>query len=143
MDIFGRLSLGIGNVEYYLLLVDDYTRYSTAYGLKLRDQALSYLEEYKTNIETLHNSKIKFLCCDNAPEFVEGQFLKYVKECGTTSEKSVPKRHNPPLVTWYAPCSPMPISATSPGHRSSRQPFTSRTESLIKAIPPDKSSFEL
>jgi hypothetical protein len=90
MDICGPLSIGIGNVLYYLILIDDCSRYLTIYALKTRDETYSYFREYKEQAENLHNTKMKFLRCDNAPEFVAGKLGEFVRECGITFEKSVP-----------------------------------------------------
>lgn len=90
MDTGGRLSLGIGNVEYYLIIVDDYSRYSAIYCMKTKDQALEYFKEFKNAAENLFNKKIQKIRCDNAPEFIQGPFAAYAKEQGITFERTVP-----------------------------------------------------
>jgi hypothetical protein len=152
MDICGRLASGIGNVGYFLLLIDDFSRYSTIYALKTRDEALSYFKEFKAAVENLHNTKIKFLRCDNAPEFIHGQFGEFVRESGITFEKSSPdspqqngvaERHNytfgnmiralladADFSDWF-----WPLAAQVASYIKNRVPH--------KALPPGKSPYEL
>lgn len=93
MDLSGRLSTGIGNVEYYLLLVDDFSRLSAIYNLCSRNESLRYFKEFQLAAENFHNSKILFIRCDNTPEFVKGAFAEHAKSNGITFETTVP--HTP------------------------------------------------
>jgi hypothetical protein len=90
MDICGPLETGISNSIYFLLLIDDYSRYSSVYFLSSRDQALKFFDIYRKAAEKIHGSPITFLRCDNAPEFVSGEFAEYTKQNGITLETTVP-----------------------------------------------------
>jgi hypothetical protein len=90
IDICGRLTKGIGNVEYFLLIVDDYSRYSSVFSLRSKDEALKYFKEFQYSAENTHNTKVKIIRCDNAPEFVKGQFAEHAKQHGITLETTVP-----------------------------------------------------
>lgn len=93
MDICGKLSNGIGNSSYYLLLVDDFSRFSVTYTLHSRDEALKFFKIYQKHSENIHNTKIRTIRCDNAPEFVKGAFRDYAQEVGINFETTVP--HTP------------------------------------------------
>lgn len=93
MDICGKLSHGIGNAWYYLLIVDDFSRFSIAYTLNSRDEAVKYFKNFQKHAENIHNTKIRTIRCDNAPEFVKGAFRDYALEQGINFETTVP--HTP------------------------------------------------
>lgn len=93
MDIAGQLNIGVGNFQYYFLIIDDYSRYSTIYPLKTRDEALKCFKEFQQTAENMHNTRIKRIRCDNAPEFVKGAFQDHAKACGIEYETTVP--HTP------------------------------------------------
>ena len=92
MDI-ADCPLGIGGSKYYLILVDDYSRYSAIYPMKAKDEATHYFRDYHKAMENIHNNKLIYLRCDNAQEFVEGPLAEYASEQGITYERSVPDAH--------------------------------------------------
>lgn len=89
-DICGPLDLGFGNSRYFMLIIDDYSRYSSVYMLSNRDQAFDYFIEYRQAAEKIHGLPIKYMRCDNAPEYVKGRFAEYMKVNGITYETTVP-----------------------------------------------------
>lgn len=93
MDICGKLTNGIGNSFYYLLIVDDFSRFSVVYTLNSRDEALKFFKIFQKHSENIHNTKTVTIRCDNAPEFVKGAFRSYAEEMGIKFETTVP--HTP------------------------------------------------
>lgn len=152
MDIAGQTNIGIGGVRYYLLLVDDFSRYSSLYPLKSRDEALRAFKEFQQLAENIHNTKIKNIRCDNAPEFVKGSFGEHAKACGITFETTVPhtpqqngvaERHNLTFANmirallldadmndWF-----WPLAAQTSVYLKNRVPH--------KALPPNTSPYQL
>ncbi len=53
MDLWGKYDItSINGNQYYLLLVDDATRYVTVYFLKKKDQAVQKIQHYLTYLHT-------------------------------------------------------------------------------------------
>lgn len=93
-DICGPLPTGYGGFQYFILFIDDFSRWIAVYFLKNRDTALDMFKEYRAAVEKFTGNSIIFLRCDNAPEYVKGKFEIYCKSEGIQYEKTVP--HSPP-----------------------------------------------
>jgi hypothetical protein len=74
IDICGPFIYSYGQFLYFMLLIDDFSRYTFIYFLKHRSDALNYFREYKVAVEKYLGEVIVVLRIDNAPEFVEGEF---------------------------------------------------------------------
>jgi hypothetical protein len=152
IDICGELNTGIGGVKYFFIIVDDYSRYSTIYSLHNKNEALSCFKEFKAVSENIHNSRIQFIRCDNAPELMQGDFENFAKDSGVSYEKIVPdasqqngvaERHN---FTFHNMCRSMlldadlsdwfwPLAIQAAVHIKNRVPH--------KALPRHTSPYEL
>jgi hypothetical protein len=108
MDICGPFPLGYGGFRYFVLFIDDHSRFIVIYFLKKRSDCLQYFIEYKTAVENYLGVKIAVLRIDNAPEFIHGAFEVFCKENGIIYEKTVPdasqqngvaERHNQTVET--------------------------------------------
>ena len=89
-DICGPLPSSYGNFSYYILFIDDYSRYITVFLMKSRNEALSLFTQFQNTAENFCGEKIKTLRVDNAPELIQGQMLSYCKTKGISYEKTVP-----------------------------------------------------
>lgn len=89
-DICGPLPLGYGGFKYFLLLVDDYSRYILIAFLKSRGEAPEKLIALVKAAENFLGVKLSVLRVDNAPEYVEGRLKQWCAENGVTFEKIVP-----------------------------------------------------
>lgn len=78
------------NLKYYISFTDAKTRISAIKGMKTRDEALRHFKSYQARIENQANVKLKKARCDNAKEFVEGDFKKYPDEQGIVLETTAP-----------------------------------------------------
>ncbi|CAB3260082.1 unnamed protein product [Arctia plantaginis] len=65
--------------RYYVTFIDDTTRYCQVYFLKRKNKVLSYFKEYKSEVEKLHNKKIKNLHSDNGTEYRNKEFDDFLK----------------------------------------------------------------
>lgn len=89
-DICGPLPIGYGSVSYFITFIDCYSRYSTVYALHSKDEAITFFKQFSAAVENIHSQKITYLRCDNAGEYVGGQFAEHAKAVGITYEKIVP-----------------------------------------------------
>ena len=58
--------------------------------MKTRDEALRHFKSYLAQIENQSGKKLKAVRCDNAKEFVEGEFKKCLDEQGIVLETTAP-----------------------------------------------------
>lgn len=78
-DICGPMEvMSMGGSKYFLLFVDDYTRYIFVYFLQNKNQALKCFKNFKALVENQSNKKIKTLRSDNGLEFCNREFDIYI-----------------------------------------------------------------
>jgi hypothetical protein len=63
-----------GGNKYFMLLIDDYTRWSYVYMLQTKDQALDVFVKFKAEVENVTREKIKALRSDRGGEFLAATF---------------------------------------------------------------------
>ena len=102
-DVCGPLDEGYLRLRYFMLLIDDYLRYTHVYCLQSKSQVPDKFRLYQSLNENWHNTKIVFLRADNAPEYVQGDLRKLCDSCGISYERTtadspqqngVSERHN-------------------------------------------------
>ena len=88
-DLWGPTSIpSTTGARYFILFVDDFSRYSWIYPLHSKDQALSVFIKFKSLVENQFNSRIQCLRSDNGGEF-KG-FSSYLATHGIKSQFSCP-----------------------------------------------------
>lgn len=90
-DICGPMEvMSMGGSKYFLLFVDDYTRYIFVYFLQNKNQALKCFKNFKALVENQLNKKIKTLRSDNGLEFCNREFDTYLQNEGINHQKTNP-----------------------------------------------------
>ena len=89
-DICGPFPTGYGGYRYFILFIDDCTRFTLIFFLKQHSDALKAFIEYRSAVEKFLGLPIVYLRIDNAPEYIHGQFDDYCKANGIIFEKIVP-----------------------------------------------------
>ena len=89
-DICGPLPLGYGSFCYFIIFVDDHSRFITIYFLKQKSDVLQCFHEFRLAVEKYLGYSISILRINNAPELVSGDFKTYCKANGIVYEPSVP-----------------------------------------------------
>lgn len=93
-DLCGPMEkVSLGGSRYFLILEDDFSRYTHVYFLKTKDEALEYFKEFKQLVETQTGQKIKCLRSDNGGEFCGNDFEQYLKRAGIVHQRTNP--HTP------------------------------------------------
>ena len=77
--------------KYYLLFVDDKTRYVHAYPIREKSQVFGKFREYKAAVESHHGRKIKILRSDNGGEYTSDAFKAYCVEHGIEQQFTPPR----------------------------------------------------
>lgn len=97
VDLCGPISpeSKAGNM-YFMLLVDDCTRYMWVYFLKTKSQAIEVFKEFKSLVENEYNCKIKCLRSDRGGEFTSQEFVQFCTSEGIKRQLTAPytPQHN-------------------------------------------------
>jgi transposase InsO family protein len=79
---------GLNGKQYFMLLVDDYTRMTTVFFLRKKSEAFKHFNIYKEMDETEMELKIKCLILDNGGEFTSKEFIYLCGKHGTKRQFS-------------------------------------------------------
>ena len=69
----------LGGNRYFVTFIDDKSRFTAVYFMKIKDQVLEKLEEYETMVTNMTDKKIKILRSDNCGEYISKEFSNYLK----------------------------------------------------------------
>jgi hypothetical protein len=89
-DICGPLPSCYGNFSYYILFINNYSRFILLFLMKSQHEAVSLLAQFKNTAENFCKQKSMLLRVDNAPELVHRQMKEFCKANGITYEKTIP-----------------------------------------------------
>ena len=90
-DLAGPMKFpSIRGARYFLLFIDDHTKYTMVYTLYQKSITLSKFKEYKALVENYHNGKIKALRSDNGGEYTSKDLSKFLRESGISHETTAP-----------------------------------------------------
>jgi hypothetical protein len=73
---------GLNGEQYFMLLIDDYTRMTAVFFLKKKSEAFEHFKIYKEMVETKTDLKIKCLRSNNGGEFTSKEFMDFCSEHG-------------------------------------------------------------
>ncbi|GLT64262.1 hypothetical protein SLA2020_367660 [Shorea laevis] len=80
----------MGGSRYFVIFVDDYSRYTWLYLLQNRSELPKIYFEFQKMVHTQFSRNIKIFRSDNAMEYLESSFLTTLKQNGTLSHRSCP-----------------------------------------------------
>jgi len=93
-DLAGRMSLpSVGGSKYFVLFIDDYSRYTKVYSLRSKAAVISRFREYKAFVETNLGKKIKRFRSDGGGEYTSYEFDQLLRDSGIIREKAA--RYSP------------------------------------------------
>ena len=88
-DICGPMQVdSIGGSRYMITFTDDYSRYTVAYFIKKKDEALTKFKEFVNYVE--NQSKVEILRSDNGGEYKSNSFSKFCAEKGIVQQFTCP-----------------------------------------------------
>lgn len=79
--------------KYYVILIDNYSRFTWFYPLRLKSEFQSVFIWFQQMVETQFQSKIKQFQCDGGGEFMSTAFLNHLAQSGIKQLISCP--HTP------------------------------------------------
>lgn len=80
----------LGSDLYYVTFIDDHSRKTWLYLLKTKDEVFDKFKEFRAEVETLTEKKIKTLRSDNGGEYTSKELIAYCKDIGIKRELIVP-----------------------------------------------------
>ena len=83
-----------GGNRYFMLLIDDYTRWTYVYVLKTKDQALGVFVKFRAEAENITGERIKTLRSDRGGEFLAAAFREECEKAGIQRHLTAP--YSPP-----------------------------------------------
>ena len=84
-DVWGPSSVSsIGGSQYFVVFVDDYSRYSWIFNMKHRSELLQVYSNFAKIVETQFSKRIKIFRYDNALEYTQHTQLT----CPSTSQQN-------------------------------------------------------
>ena len=93
-DLCGPMqSRSLGGCRYFMLFVDDYTKFMTVYFLKSKDEAASQFQHFKAVVENFFSDKghqIEAIRTDGGGEYSSGEFQRELKNSGIKWQVTVP-----------------------------------------------------
>ena len=68
---------------YYISFTDDFSRFTSVYFLRTKDEAFESYKAYEAWMKTQHNHPIKALRSDRGGEYLDAEFSAHLKKAGT------------------------------------------------------------
>ena len=102
---------------YYILFIDDYSRFTWIYFLKNRSELSRTYIEFANMIRTQFSCPVKTLRTDNALEYKDSALLSFLSQQGTLVQRSCPhtsqqngrtERKHRHILTQYVPSFSLP-----------------------------------
>ena len=83
-DLWGspQVPISLSGAQYFISLVDDYSRKVWLYFLKQKSEAFNKFKEWKTLVEYQTGKTIKHLRTDNGLEFCSDEFIGFYNQIG-------------------------------------------------------------
>jgi hypothetical protein len=75
-----------GGKRFYVIFVDDYSRFTKLYLLRSKDETLEMFIKYKTEVENQKNKRIKRLRTDRDGEYESNPFSEFCEQNGIIHE---------------------------------------------------------
>ncbi|KKF93168.1 Endonuclease [Ceratocystis platani] len=89
MDISGPHPTAVNKAKYYIVVVDDSSKYKWVLPIQHRRDAPAILNHWKRQIELKMDKRIKAFRTDNAPE-LKKLTLQWQDECGSDAQFTIP-----------------------------------------------------
>jgi hypothetical protein len=80
----------IGGSRYFVVLIDDYSRYSWIFLMRSRDELLNIYRNFANMVKTQFSKTIKVFCSDNACELTQNAFEHILYSHETVHQFSCP-----------------------------------------------------
>ena len=91
MDLCGPISVrGIGNVSYFLTILDDYSEASVVRLVQSKNEVSTLVIQVLTLLERRTGRRVQAIRTDNGTEFVNATLTQYLQTQGIVRQRSAP-----------------------------------------------------
>ncbi|GJQ75230.1 hypothetical protein Trydic_g9830 [Trypoxylus dichotomus] len=80
----------LSKAKYFVEFVNDYSRYSTVYFVRTKDEVLEKAKIFINQVTNFHNRNVKCLQSDNDTEYTSKRFEDFLKERGISQRLTSP-----------------------------------------------------
>ncbi len=88
-DMCGKMSSrSLGDAEYFVTFIDDYTHYTWTYPPKKKSDVFETFLRWKTVVENESEKKVKVLRTDGGGEYLSTEFKKFLDKSGIRHEQT-------------------------------------------------------
>jgi transposase InsO family protein len=94
-----------GEKRYFMMFIDDCTRFCHVYLLKSKDEAFNYFKIYKAKVENQIQKKIKWLRSNRKGEYFSNEFSEFCAEHGIFMRGHRHTQHSPIVLQREKPYS--------------------------------------
>jgi len=78
------------HMKYYVIFVDDHTRYTWIYPLKRKYEFFEVFVKFQKIVGKQFSKEIKIIQCDGGGKFIKTDFLNHLEDCGIMRDISCP-----------------------------------------------------
>lgn len=90
-DVCGPISpTSIDDNKYFVTFIDDFSNFTIVYLIKTKDEVFNCFKEYIQMAQSMFNTKLAKLRCDNGGEYVSQDLRKFCKENGIILDYTIP-----------------------------------------------------
>jgi len=90
-DVAGPMAIpSLGGAKYYVLFIDDFSRYTEIYTIKQKFEVIDCFRQFKAQVENQQGRKIKRFRSDGGGEYTSGKFNNILEQAGIVREQSAP-----------------------------------------------------
>ncbi|KAI0494867.1 hypothetical protein KFK09_025013 [Dendrobium nobile] len=90
-DVWGPSPiLSLFGYKYYVLFIDDFSRFTWLYPLKLKSDVPSVFSHFKAQVERQFNKQIKCFRTDGGGEYLSTAFQNFLAHCGIIHQVTCP-----------------------------------------------------
>ncbi|KAJ9543926.1 hypothetical protein OSB04_023633 [Centaurea solstitialis] len=92
MDLFGPTNvMSIGKKSYCLVIIDDYSRFTWVFFLRIKDETSGLIKPFVKRVENQVNLRVKVIRSDNGTEFKNADLNSFCEEKGIERQFSAPR----------------------------------------------------
>ncbi|KAD6119012.1 hypothetical protein E3N88_10283 [Mikania micrantha] len=89
-DLLALIHMFINHERYFVLFIDDYSRYAYVYLMKHKHETFEKFKEFQNEVENQLGKTIKALRSDRGGEYLGLEFINHLKERGIVSQPTPP-----------------------------------------------------
>ena len=88
-DVAGPMATtSLGGARYFVLFIDDFSRYTTLYTIKQKSDVIETVRKFKAEAENQQSQRIQRFRSDGGGEYISNQFTRLLEDAGIVREQT-------------------------------------------------------